>query len=271
MESREYDANGNLIRQIMPEGQETQQYYRYIYDCMDRVTRIEDAEGKCMAAYSYDTEGRITAFTGEGKEYPDLFTYNACGWLTSVRKAVKKDDAGNVQYYLVTYNYDAMGNRTVVKRYLDYQSVDSAKGRCHEIHYCYDKSNRLVEVSDSTGAEETYTYDKGGRLQYRRSRIAEGVVQETGYKYDRADRIIEIWERMEKAAGKTYGSNYSKTVYTYDANGNVTQILLPDGGTITYTYDADDRVAEETHGIPRSGGAWQVVTDGGKYSNAIRR
>ena len=24
-------------------------------------------------------------------------------------------------------------------------------------------------------------------------------------------------------------------------------------------------------GIPRSGGAWQVVTDGGKYSNAIRR
>ena len=92
-----------------------------------------------MAAYSYDTEGRITAFTGEGKEYPDLFTYNACGWLTSVRKAVKKDDAGNVQYYLVTYNYDAMGNRIVVKRYLDYQSVDSAKGRCHEIHYCYDK------------------------------------------------------------------------------------------------------------------------------------
>lgn len=90
MESREYDANGNLIRQIMPEGQETQQYYRYIYDCMDRVTRIEDAEGKCMAAYSYDTEGRITAFTGEGKEYPDLFTYNACGWLTSVRKAAKK-------------------------------------------------------------------------------------------------------------------------------------------------------------------------------------
>ena len=33
----------------------------------------------------------------------------------------------------------------------------------------------------------------------------------------------------------------------YDANGNVTQILLPDGGTITYTYDVDDRVAEETH------------------------
>ena len=72
-------------------------------------------------------------------------------------------------------------------------------------------------------------------------------MQETGYKYDRADRIIEIWERMEKAAGKTHGSNYSKTVYTYDANGNVTQILLPDGGTITYTYDADDRVAEEQH------------------------
>ena len=247
MESRAYDANGNLIRQIMSEGQETQQYYRYIYDCMDRVTRIEDAQGKCMAAYTYDTEGRITAFTGEGKEHPDLFTYNACGWLTSVRKAVKTDDSGSVQYYLVTYNYDAMGNRTVVKRYLDYQSVDSAKGRCHEIHYCYDKSNRLVEVSDSTGAEETYTYDKGGRLRYRRSRIAEGVEQETGYKYDRADRIIEIWERMEKAAGKTYGSNYSKTVYTYDANGNVTQILLPDGGTITYTYDADDRVAEEQH------------------------
>ena len=36
-------------------------------------------------------------------------------------------------------------------------------------------------------------------------------------------------------------------IYTYDANGNVTQILLPDGGTITYTYDADDRVAEEQH------------------------
>ena len=29
-------------------------------------------------------------------------------------------------------------------------------------------------------------------------------------------------------------------IYTYDANGNVTQILLPDGGTITYTYDAEE-------------------------------
>ena len=27
----------------------------------------------------------------------------------------------------------------------------------------------------------------------------------------------------------------------------MTNILLPDGGTITYTYDADDRVAEEQH------------------------
>ena len=121
-----------------------------------------------------------------------------------LRKAVKKDDAGNVQYYLVTYNYDAMGNRTVVKRYLDYQSVDSAKGRCHEIHYCYDKSNRLVEVRDSTGAEETYTYDKGGRLRYRRSRILGRRGIEEAYRTGRGKiRVRAVAEINTLSNGKS--------------------------------------------------------------------
>ena len=34
-------------------------------------------------------------------------------------------------------------------------------------------------------------------------------------------------------------STGAEEIYTYDANGNVTQILLQDGGTITYTYDAE--------------------------------
>ena len=37
------------------------------------------------------------------------------------------------------------------------------------------------------------------------------------------------------------------TEYSYDANGNVTKVVLPGGGIITYTYDNDDRVISETH------------------------
>ena len=48
-----------------------------------------------------------------------------------------------------------MGNRLTEKRYTIPQEVTGMSGATHAIRYEYDRSNRLVKVSDCTGAAIT--------------------------------------------------------------------------------------------------------------------
>lgn len=93
-------------------------------------------------------------------------------------------EGGSVRYSLVTYRYDASGNRTEEKRYLDYQTGESASGKTNTIHYTYNRSNRLVKITDDTGACMEYTYNSVGLLEAERIHTGEDCVQETRYFYD---------------------------------------------------------------------------------------
>ena len=92
-----------------------------------------------------------------------LYTYNLAGWNTEKREPVETKDGGYL-YKLTTFAYDDCGLCIRETRYRDLQTEESRQGRTHTIHYTYDRSNRLTQVSDSTGAEICYAYDMNNKV-----------------------------------------------------------------------------------------------------------
>ncbi len=135
-------------------------------------------------------------------------------------------EGGEALYRLTRYRYDKAGNRTEEKRYNDYQTAESAAGTVLTIRYEYDKDDRLVKVTDSTGAVLEYGYDSQNRRVSESRKISDTACQTFRYRYDAAGRMTEL----HRTADREGSGRRSVTVrYEYDRNGNMTRTILPSG------------------------------------------
>ena len=125
--------------------------------------------------------------------------------------------------------HDIHGNIIEEKTWLTLQSETSASGLTRIIRQDYDKQNRLIRVTDNLGAEVKYTYNSIGKRTSEERKINAKETQRIAYRYDKAGRLIDRAEELNK---KRKGNWWSHTHYTYDANGNITEIQLPDGSKI---------------------------------------
>lgn len=66
---------------------------------------------------------------------------------------------GETLYRLTKYKYDKAGNRIQERRFCEGQTKEGEGGIVHTIEYEYDEDDRLIKVSDCTGAVLEYRYD----------------------------------------------------------------------------------------------------------------
>ncbi|MCA9968874.1 MAG: RHS repeat-associated core domain-containing protein, partial [Anaerolineales bacterium] len=101
--------------------------------------------------------------------------------------------------------------------------------------YTYDPTGKLTSLSSSGYSTFTvaYDYDAAERLLARRP--VGGLPVTMTYAYNANDWLTQI--RAADANGSLLQLDYS-----YDAVGNITQILSSRDGAIAYTYDALDRL-----------------------------
>ncbi|MBD5464500.1 MAG: hypothetical protein HDR22_01530, partial [Lachnospiraceae bacterium] len=255
-----YDVCGNMLKRILPgaydPSKDDGEGYTYVYDSCNRLTEIRDPFGTVERRYVYDLCGNVIKdisakgyMMGETDEdrIGTLYQYDLRGNVTAIRTPMEiKEQEGrqSVQYRLTTYRYDLVGNCTEEKRYLDYQTGESASGRVNTIHYTYDKGDRLIRVSDSTGAHMEYEYNKRNQKISEKRKISKDVWQETYYKYSPAGNLICTAEKIDEQDGQY---QYAITRFTYDGNGNLICIQTPSGNEILREYDSCDRLTAETH------------------------
>ncbi len=194
--------------------------------------------------------------------YPGSFNITE-GTSTSPTKVARVLDDGTSQMY--QYQYNAIGKRI--------QAVDPL-GR--ETDYVYGNNNTpdavpasgigmdLLQVKRKNGSNydvlATYTYNP----QHLPSTVTDARGATTAYTYNDAGQILTI--TTPPAQGHSQGAT---TTYTYDTNGLLTQISGPVPGattsftcdgygrrrtstdaaglTLTYDYDAFDRVTQVTY------------------------
>lgn len=210
-------------------------YYENTKDPLDprnnKVTATWDARASSEADSTYET----------------TYTYTAAGDPASVTVAGTSSSNRTTKYTYTTGSEGAADSGTEPAGLL--ASTTTAAGAVTT--YTYNHNGDLVTTSDPVGLVTNYTYDTAGRkasaVQVSDS-YPSGVTTYYGYDDD---------GRLDAQAGPiitdavTKASRNPWTVYNYDPDGLVSSVSTLDyqghdpGRTVTYTYDANDRVATE--------------------------
>ena len=258
-----YDPAGNIIKKVQPmdydPATDDGPGYTYEYDEVNRLVQITAPDGTVEKRYVYDLRGNIVKLmdaagymAGDNDEtrIGSLYLYNQAGWLMEKREPVQKAEDSSILYRLTEYRYDAAGNMVEERRYQDCQTAESAAGPVLSIFFAYDKDDRLVQVSDSTGAAVEYGYNSINQRTKEKRRLSDGLYQIFLWKYDAAGRMVEQSSSIDRPDG---GQGFATTTYSYDKSGNITRIQTATGGEILREYDAVDRLIAETHREKASG------------------
>jgi RHS repeat-associated protein len=178
----------------------------------------------------------------------DEYTYDDFGEVTGYSA---RADGGSL--YSIQYSRDSIG-RIIEKR-------ETENGTTRAWAYTHDIGGRLVEVRRDGQPTSTYSYDANGN---RLSRIKPGA-SEVGT-YDVQDRMLSYgnsnftYSPDGRLQGKVEGSEV--TTYSYDELGNLILVGTPDGSTIEYIIDGQNRrVGRKVNG---------VVTHRWLYEGALR-
>lgn len=257
------DANGNVVKVIESEEYEKKKEegtgISYEYDVNNRLTVIRNAKGELVKKYSYDRHGRIQKEVigdsyqpekSEEEQIGTLYRYNLAGWLLEKREPVEQDGE-SIFYKQTLYEYDKEGNCIRERRGREAVTEKEAAATYLTLQFCYDKDNRLIQVTDSLGAAMEYAYDCLNQKRWERMRINENTKKVVYYQYDavgRIEKLVELAERKEEETSfwKEDWRHASTTTYAYDRNGNLIRIGMPEGSEILREYDWMDRLKKET-------------------------
>jgi len=197
-----YDEVGNRTQRTDYNGVVT----NYTYDNLNRLTTI--AYPTRTVTYLYDPLNNLTRATNEnGSVY--------VGYDNRYRVSSFSDPF----YYGISYNYDAVGNRTKLK----------VNGTTYAT-YTYDGANRMTNIADSANLNFVHTYDAANRLT---SRTAPNGVT-SNYVFDDLNRLATL---MHTAGATTLSGN----LYSYDDANNISSWTTQTAQR-SYTYDAVDRL-----------------------------
>lgn len=196
------------------------------YDGLNRLSRtLQDMNGiAAETKFTYDALDNLVK-VNDPKLLDTTYTYNGFSDL----KQLVSPDTGTT-----TYTYDSAGNL-----------ASQTDARSKVANYTYDALNRLTGISYPTAStlNTTYTWDTtqaacqtgetftAGRL----AKIVDGSGN-TVYCYDRFGHVVRKVQTTNAVAFTLR--------YTWNAAGQLTSTIYPDGAVVDYVYDTQGRVSE---------------------------
>ena len=211
-----YDDAGRPTSIVDPRGNETgadpEDYdWIFTYNAAGRPLTVTNPLGN-VTTLAYDDDGRLTSVT-DARSNTTSYGYNAADRLTTVTAP------GSA---VTTYAYDAVGNAT-----------SKTDANTNQTTYAYDAGNRPTSVTSPESRTWEYAYDDGNHL----TELTLPSTGTIGSSYDAIGRLI----------GVDYSDATPDVAFTYDANGNLTE--MEDGeGTAESEFDALDRLTSVTRG-----------------------
>ena len=229
-----YDAHGN-ITDVTKDGV---LQYRYGYDMMNQLIRVDDKQKGKSYKYTYDKGGNLISetVTDSNGTTSNAYEYNNSNWgdvLTSYNgQSITYDEIGNPLTYrdgmLMTWKNGRQlatltnGDTSISYGY-DSGSVRTTK-TVNGVKYTYAYLNGQLMYETRGDATFYYSYDANGILYNVRYTLTDGGT-EYSYYYTHNSRgdIVGIYN----------GAGELKAHYEYDAWGNVISITDNNGNAIT--------------------------------------
>jgi RHS repeat-associated protein len=214
------DNNGNTISLTYTGNYLTQvtdssgRKLTFTYDAAGHIISIADPIGR-TSSYTYDTNGNLVRFSDAmGGEYS--YTYDENHWMTSIT------NPRGIQIMHNTYD----GNGRVI-------SQSNALAAVYNFNY--DINNRITTQTDPLGRKTVYTFDNNGWELSETDDLGNTI----SYAYDHGNRISST------------DANGHTAHFTYDAVGNIIQVVDPSGSSTSLTYDSNNNLVSGTDALGR--------------------
>ncbi|MBU0954127.1 MAG: hypothetical protein KKI09_01745, partial [Spirochaetes bacterium] len=208
----QYDYISTAGRVVCEQTQDEEQALEHFeYDFANRTTLYVDPEGG-QHRYWFDEKLRY-AREEHPAGYYKSYQYDGSGNL------IRTEEPG----WVLRYGYDSRGNRTRI----DYQDYSYES-------WTYDSNDQVTGYHDRDGVFYTYTRDTVGNL----TSVRQGTVVTATYGWQNG-RLRTVSERGVQRT------------YTYDGNGFIDSILLPDGSADHFENDAWGRPLVHTDRLNR--------------------
>lgn len=222
--SNTYDSNGNLAKTTYANGD----YFEYTYDDYGNTSLITGETGK-IAEMIYNKQGLVTKAVDYSSGETSYYYYTFDGSLES---EYRTSSDGSLTHYIVT---DSNGN-TVEKT--------SVNGQTKTITTGTDKDGKSF-VSNDGVTNETSTDDFGRTTQVRTVRSDGTLVFNTDYEYANGKAENSTTNLISKFSQSYGGDSVLSYDYSYDNNGNITEIKQNGKVINKYTYDSLNELKEE--------------------------
>ena len=221
-----YDEYGRLESVTYGNGFVTE----YVYDSLDRTDEIKQGTaGNTVLTYKfiYNGEGDLYELRNYKTNRASFFEYDHAGRCMANREKEFTVTNGVISYGDTVagykYEYDPNNNLSKLTCINAYGSWNTT--------YTYDKDNRPLTTTLNNGKVITVTYDAIGRIAKRRIGLASGA-------YDTNITYVPGTDGSKTALVASYqNKNDDAYSYSYDANGNITEITQ---GSMSFTYEYDE-------------------------------
>ncbi|MEA3000900.1 MAG: hypothetical protein QOK17_2733 [Sphingomonadales bacterium] len=274
-----YDGNGDLLTVDGPLSGTTDTV-RYRYNGAREAIGVAgpdpDGTGSLhnpAARTTYDGAGLVTKVeqgTVNSQSDSDWSAFSASqevdtGYDSYHRPVTQSSISGSTTYGVSQTSYDSLGRVQCAAQRMNpsaWSSLPSdactlqtagSDGNDRIVKTTYDNAGQVTLVQSAYGvtgtqADEVATaFTSNGAA----SSVTDAEGNKTSYVYDGFDRLSQTqYPSTTKGAGTSNSSDYEQL--SYDANGNVTSRRLRDTHSISYTYDALNRLTVKS--VPASPG-----------------
>ncbi len=264
-ETYAHDNNGNPTSFTDRKSQVT----ATTYDALDRPTLVTYQDSS-TTAYTWDAGNRLTQLVD-----------SISGTITRTYDGLDRLTQEVTPQGAISHTYDAAGRRTsmtvlgqptVSYTYDNADRLTQITQGAAIVAMTYDNANRRTSLTLPNGVVTEYAYDTASRLAGLTYKLGGTPLGALTYTYDAAGNRTVVggtWARTGLPAaltGATYNAANQQTVFggtaqTFDLNGNLTT-----DGTLTYTWDAHNRLAGLSGGATAS---FQYDALGRRASKAI--
>lgn len=219
----------------------------FVYDASGKLSKVQDASGRAttlangtngyvssvtdpagrVTSYEYDASGNLTKVTDPEAKIT-TFTYDTDHNVTGIT------DARNIK---TTVGYDTSDRVTSISRPITINGAATTS----QTTYTFDTTNLVTSVTDGEGKRVDYTTNANGNVvQITENPLDPANKAVTTFSYDNNNNMTKV---VDANTNKLNGT--AAYVYTYDANGNITGVQLPENQNATYSYDSQNNLIKE--------------------------